>query len=157
MFARYLYCTVYTRGSAWMAFDYNYDFRKFCSNSNYKYEEIGESCNRNIWYKSKKLSPPILDGPDYHRCGPDVENAICSTNPVSYWNCLNVFDVIIKMDWTVREPYNGPCCSPNGYCGITDAHCNCKYGCVDFRYMPQSKLKVIGICYRNNVLIHITE
>ena len=59
------------------------NFRKFCSDPDYKYKEDGDLCNRNLWYKSKNLSTPNLDGPNYHRCGPDFENAVCSVNSVS--------------------------------------------------------------------------
>jgi len=45
--------------------------------------------------------PPKLDGPDYHHCGPEWGNAGCSIKP---------------LDWTIKTPNNGPCCSPNGYC-----------------------------------------
>ena len=57
--------------------------RQFCSDPDYKYKEDGDLCNRNLWYKSKNLSTPNLDGPNYHRCGPDFENAVCSVNSVS--------------------------------------------------------------------------
>ena len=63
--------------------DFYENFRKFCSDPDYKYKEDGDLCNRNLWYKSKNLSTPNLDGPNYHRCGPDFENAVCSVNSVS--------------------------------------------------------------------------
>ena len=124
-------------------------FRKFCSDPDYKYKEDGDLCNRNLWYKSKNLSTPNLDGPNYHRCGPDFENAVCSVNSVRIIS--NISNVIsrsvrgslllawIQKDWTIRQPHNGPCCSPGGYCGTTPQHCSCSPGCVDFQTMVKSK------------------
>ena len=57
-------------------------FRKYCSDPDYKYVEEGDLCNRNLWYKSSHLSEPLLSGKNYHRCGPDFNNAVCSVNPV---------------------------------------------------------------------------
>ena len=61
------------------------------------------------------MTDPILSGENYHRCGPKFNFATCSLKPA---------------DWTVKQPHNGPCCSPNNYCGETAAHCDRG---VDFR------------------------
>ena len=58
-------------------------FSHYCTDKDYKYEEEGELCDRNLWYKSKNLAPPNLeDNKNYHRCGPDFNNSVCSVNQV---------------------------------------------------------------------------
>jgi len=106
-----------------------------CSDPSFKYEEDFPLCNPRNWYKNHQVQPPKLnDTEDYHHCGPDWDNAGCSTTP---------------SDWTVRTPNNGPCCSPNGYCGITKDHCDCA-DCVDFRKIEKSKAQMEahthGVC-----------
>ena len=71
-------------------------------------------CDATLWYK-REMNPPILSGENYHKCGPNNNFTICSTN---------------KSDWNLEIEY-GPCCSTNGYCGLTSDHCN-NPG-VDFR------------------------
>lgn len=97
--------------------------RQFCADPDYKYEEDGELCDRNLWYKSKNLSAPNLEENKlYHRCGPDFNNSVCSVN---------------QADWRIRKPWNGPCCSPGGYCGTTPDHCDCAVGCINFKKMVE--------------------
>ena len=91
--------------------------RERCKEPGYKYEETFPLCDPKDWHKNHQVQPPILDGDNYHHCGPDYGNAGCSVKPT---------------DWVIRQPNNGPCCSSNSYCGITKDHCNCA-GCVDFR------------------------
>ena len=67
-----------------------------------------------------KMNDPILNGPDYHRCGRDFNYARCSVNP---------------SDWSTNAPQNGPCCSASSFCGSTSAHCDSG---IDFREIVSS-------------------
>ena len=77
----------------------HYTFSQFCADPDYKYEEDGELCDRNLWYKSKNLSAPNLEENKlYHRCGPDFNNSVCSVNQVlsSAWIRTPVESVIYR-------------------------------------------------------------
>lgn len=110
------------------------EHRSKCQEPGFKFEEDLPLCNPKDWHRNHAVASPILDGADYHHCGPDWGNAGCSVKPE---------------DWTIRQPNNGPCCSPNGYCGITNDHCKCA-DCVDFRKVENDlrikKAHMDGVC-----------
>ena len=109
--------------------------RKKCTETGYKYEESFPLCKTKGWHKNRPVAPAKLDGEDYHKCGPDWDNAGCSVNP---------------SDWVIRQPNNGPCCSRGGHCGITTDHCDCA-DCVDFRIVEK------GLLYPLNTFFSMSQ
>ena len=79
--------------------DYTYRIKKKFTDLNFYY--LGDPAAD--WWQIN-LTDPIMSGKNYHRCGPDFDFAGCTVNPEK---------------WTTQKPPNGPCCSPNHYCGTT--------------------------------------
>ncbi|CBY18304.1 unnamed protein product [Oikopleura dioica] len=92
-----------------------------------KIEKIGQHCDpETFWFEKAFVKPPLeSNNEDYGRCGLRYNFSSCPQN---------------SNDWNAH--CSGPCCSPNGYCGLTSDHCACS-DCVDFR---QEEIEEKDIC-----------
>ncbi|CBY36911.1 unnamed protein product [Oikopleura dioica] len=104
------------------------EHRSKCNTSEInKIEKIGQHCDpESFWFEKAYVKPPLeSNNEDYGRCGLRYNFSSCPQN---------------SNDWNAH--CSGPCCSPNGYCGLTSDHCACS-DCIDFR---QEEIEEKDIC-----------